>query len=338
MVGTVTTDNNGGFAFTGVQAGSYQIAAEHDGFIRSEFGQRTPTGRGVLVPVSANQNLNVDLKMLRASVVSGRVVTPDGLPATRTTVQAYTYQYSDGERTLAQVSTTQTNDLGEYRLFWLQPGEYFFSVFSNEGTDNEPVGTVDLTNSRGRANPAAAATIEALSSVLGERGGILAQGLASSPPIYYPGTIDPAGAVTVAIAAATDVRGIDFNLQLLRPPAVSGRVVAPYPLDAGGLAGRGGRGARADFGAAIAQIARAPVQVRLNRVGGSRNGIGGLLLQGVTPVNTDGTFEVKGVAPGEYNLTAIGRDANGQEYTGRTRITVGNADVSNNVVTLRPGV
>jgi hypothetical protein len=76
----------------------------------------------------------------------------------------------------------------------------------------------------------------------------------------------------------------------------------------------------------------------LNRVGGSRNGIGGLLLQGVTPVNTDGTFEVKGVAPGEYNLTAVGRDANGQEYTGRTRITVGNADVANNVVTLRPGV
>jgi hypothetical protein len=339
IVAAVTTDNNGRFAFSGVQPGSYQIVAELDGFIRSEYGQRTPTGRGVVVPVASNQTLKADLKMLRASVVSGRVVTPDGLPAARASVQAHTYQYSEGERTLAQVNTTQTNDLGEYRLFWLQPGEYFISVSSNELTDGEPVGTVDLTNSRGRGAPGGAtATIEALTSVLGDRGGFLAQGIPGNPPFYYPGTIDPAGAVPIAIAAATEVRGIDFNLQPVRPPKVSGRVVAPFPLDAGGNAGRGGRGARAGIETAIAQLARAPVQLSLNRVGGSRNGLGGLLLLGATPVSTDGTFEIKGVAPGEYNLTAIGRDANGQEYTGRTRVTVGNADVTNNVVTLRPGV
>jgi len=119
---------------------------------------------------------------------------------------------------------------------------------------------------------------------------------------------------------------------------VSGRVVAPFPLEAGGNVGRGGRGGRAGFEAAIGQIARAPVQISLNRVGGSRSGLGGLLFRGATPVNTDGTFEIKGVAPGEYNLTAIGRDANGQEYTGRTHISVGNGNVTNNVVTLRPGI
>ena len=339
MVGTVTTDGNGRFVFTGVEPNSYLISAELDGFIRSEYGQRTPTGRGVVVPVAANQTLKADLKMLRAGVVSGRVVTPEGLPAARATVQAYTYQYSAGQRTLDQVNTTQTNDLGEYRLFWLQPGEYFISVTSDDVTDNGPVGTVDLTDSRGRgAAPGAAATIQALTSVLGERGGILAQSLPGNPPVYYPGTIDPAGAVALSVAAATEIRGIDFNLQPVRPPTVSGRVVAPFPLDAAGTAGRGGRGGRTGFDTAIAQIARSPVQVSLNRVGGSRSGIGGLLLLGSAPVSTDGTFEIKGVAPGEYNLTATGRDANGQEYTGRTRVSVANADVTNNVVTLRAGV
>jgi hypothetical protein len=76
----------------------------------------------------------------------------------------------------------------------------------------------------------------------------------------------------------------------------------------------------------------------LNRVGGSRAGIGALLLLGSSPVNADGSFDIKGVAPGEYNLTATGRDANGQEYTGRTRITVANQDVANLAVTLRAGV
>ena len=76
----------------------------------------------------------------------------------------------------------------------------------------------------------------------------------------------------------------------------------------------------------------------MNRVGESRAGIAALLPFGATPVSADGSFEIKGVAPGEYNLTSTGRDANGQEYTGRTRITVASQDVRNLVVTLRPGV
>ena len=121
-VATVTTDGNGRFTFTGVDPGQYEISAERDGFIRSQYGQRTPTGSGVVVPVTANQRLTIDLKMLQASVVSGRIINADGEPAAQATVQVYTYQYSNGQRTLAEGKSVQTNDLGEYRLFWLSPG------------------------------------------------------------------------------------------------------------------------------------------------------------------------------------------------------------------------
>jgi hypothetical protein len=346
-VATVATDSNGRFTITGVQPGQYQIAAERDGFIRTEYGQRTPTGNGVNVPVTANQRLTVDLKMLQGSVVSGRVITPEGEAAAQASVEAYTYQYSNGQRTLAEVKTTRTNDLGEYRLFWLDPGEYFISVTSDQSEDNLPAGTVDVSQTRGGRGLGAAAQI--LTTALGERGGPIVQALGgnanANPPVFYPGTMDPDGAVPITVSAAVEVRGMDFNLRPMRTATVSGRVVAPFSLNqqqANANVGPRGRGAAIQEGGALQLIlgGGAPVQLSLNRIGNSRTGLAGLLSLGLgsTPVNADGSFEMKGVAPGEYNLTARARDPNGQQHTARTRISVGTADVTNVTVAVRPGV
>lgn len=342
-VATVTTDGNGRFTLTGVAAGQYQISSERDGFIRSEYGQRTPTGRGVSVQIADSQHLMIDLKMLQASVISGRVITADGEPAAQTTVQAYAYQYSNGQRTLAEVKTAQTNDLGEYRLFWLEPGDYFVSVTNNQVTDNVPIGTVDVSQTRGRGG----ANVQILTAALADRGGPIVQALggATNPPVFYPGTVDPDGATPITVVAASDVRGMDFNLRPLRTASVSGRVVAPFPLNqpntAVGGRGRGGVRQGADGNPVQIQIAGAPVQLSLNRVGGSRTGLLAEFLSsrlGATQVSPDGTFEIKGVAPGEYNLMATARDQSGQQYTARTRISVGTADVTNVTVAVRPGI
>ena len=342
-VATVVTDNNGRFTITGVEPGQYQIAAERDGFVRSEYGQRTPTGNGIAVPVSANQRLTLDLKMLQASVVSGRVTTAEGEPAAQATVQAYTYQYSNGQRSLAEVKTTQTNDLGEYRLFWLEPGEYFVSVTDNQVEDSLPASTVDASQSRGGRGGRGGATVQILTSALGEHGGPIVQALggAMNPPVFYPGTMDPDGAVPISVAAAVEVRGTDFNLRPLKTAAVSGRVVAPFPLNQPNAnVGPRGRAAIAEGPGLQVAAVGAPVQLSLNRIGNSRTGLAGLvnLRLGSTPVNADGSFEIKGVAPGEYNLTATARDQNGQQHTARTRVSVGTADVTNVTVAVRPGV
>jgi len=337
-VATVTTDGNGRFTFTGVAPGQYQISAERDGFIRSQYGQRTPTGSGVVVPVSASQRLTIDLKMLQASVVSGRIINADGEPAAQATVQAYTYQYSNGQRTLAEVKNVQTNDLGEYRLFWLSPGEYFVSVTNSDVDDDSPVGTADVAQNRGGRGGLAGLRVLA---AIGDRGGSIVQALGGStaPPVFYPGTIDPDAAIPITVPASVEVRGTDFQLRPMRTATVSGRVVAPFPLQAANVRQRGANGPE---GAPLLQLANAnaPVQLSLNRVGNSRTGLAGLLnlRLGSTPVNADGSFEIKGVAPGEYNLTATMRDPNGQQYTSRTRISVGTSDVTNLTVSAKPGV
>ena len=339
-VATVTTDGNGRFTFTGVDPGQYEISAERDGFIRSQYGQRTPTGSGVVVPVTANQRLTIDLKMLQASVVSGRIINADGEPAAQATVQVYTYQYSNGQRTLAEGKSVQTNDLGEYRLFWLSPGEYFISVTDSGSDDDSPVGVTDV--GQNRSGRGALAGLRVLSAI-GDRGGNLVQALTGSttPPVFYPGTIDPDAAIPITVPASVEVRGTDFQLRPMRTATVSGRVVAPFPLSQNNNAQFRARGAQGvDVAAPLLQIANAPVQLSLNRVGNSRTGLGGLLnlRLGSNPVNADGSFEIKGVAPGEYNLTATARDPNGQQYTSRTRVSVGTSDVSNLTVSVKPGV
>jgi hypothetical protein len=336
-IATVTTDGNGRFTFTGVDPGQYLVSAERAGFIRAEYGQRTATGNGVPVAVSANQQLTIDLKMLQASVVSGRVVNADGEPAAQATVSAYTYRYANGQRTLAQVTNVQTNDLGEYRLYWLSPGEYFVSVSTDE--DSGAVGVVDVAQTRG-GRAGAGNVVRVLSAALGDRGGPVIQALGGNenPPVFYPGTIDPDGAIAITVPAASEVRGMDFNLRPIPTATVSGRVVSPFPLNQGN-GGFRGRGARQD-GPPEFTFTPAPVQLSLNRVGNSRTGLAGLLnlRLGSTPVNADGSFEIKGVAPGEYNLTATGRDPNAQLYTARTRISVGASDVTNLTVALRAGM
>jgi len=339
-VATVTTDGNGRFTFTGVDPGQYEISAERDGFIRSQYGQRTPTGSGVVVPVTANQRLTIDLKMLQASVVSGRIINADGEPAAQATVQVYTYQYSNGQRTLAEGKSVQTNDLGEYRLFWLSPGEYFISVTDTGSDDDSPVGVTDVGQNRGGRG--ALAGLRVLSAI-GDRGGNFVQALTGSttPPVFYPGTIDPDAAIPITVPASVEVRGTDFQLRPMRTATVSGRVVAPFPLSQNNNAQFRARGAQGvDVAAPLLQIANAPVQLSLNRVGNSRTGLGGLLnlRLGSNPVNADGSFEIKGVAPGEYNLTATARDPNGQQYTSRTRVSVGTSDVTNLTVSVKPGV
>ena len=335
---TVQTDDNGRFAFTGVDPGQYVVSAERDGYIRTEYGQRTPTGNGVSIPVTANQQLTVDLKMLRGSVVSGRVINADGEPAAQATVQAYTYRYANGQRSLAEVTNVQTNDLGEYRLYWLAPGEYFVSVSTNTN-DGTAVGAIDIAQARG---PRGGNAVRILSALSADRAPLVqALGVSTAPPVFYPGTIDPDGAIPITVQASVEVRGMDFQLRPIPTATVSGRVVAPFPLNQGNMTAgfRGGRGAAVE-GPAQFTMVTAPVQLSLNRVGNAGAGLAGLigLRLGATPVNPDGTFEIKGVAPGEYNLTATVRDPNGQQFTGRVGISVGPSDVPNLTLALRPGV
>src|SRR5262249_62034558 len=70
-----------------------------------------------------------DVTLPRGSVVSGRVVDEFGEPVADANVSAMRMQFVNGRRRLANAGrNSQTNDLGQFRIFGLPPGEYYVSA------------------------------------------------------------------------------------------------------------------------------------------------------------------------------------------------------------------
>ena len=130
-------------------------------------------------------------------------------------------------------------------------------------------------------------------------------------PTYYPGTTGVADAQRVSVALGQEVTGITFGLSLAPLSRVRGRVLAPASTEAGGL-------------------------VMAVPAGGAPFGIGMGGTRGA-PVAGDGSFELPGLAPGNYTLVVRpqGRRSDGG-LAGSTPITVAGGDLDNVSIALMP--
>src|SRR5215475_14575187 len=131
---TATTSASGQFAFQNLEPGQYRLSASRNGYVRMEYGARSPNRPGLPIGLNAGQRIgDVILQLMPAGTISGRVFDRDGESLANVNVEALKYSYQEGQRLMNVVQTSRTNDLGEYRLFWLQPGEYFVSATPPEG-------------------------------------------------------------------------------------------------------------------------------------------------------------------------------------------------------------
>ena len=301
---SVTTRDDGTFVFNNVAPGQYRVSVERDGYINQEYGQRSFNGTGTVITLGAGQRLNsIDFQMSPAGTIAGKILDEDGEPVTGIQVQALSYQYRNGVPTLMPSRQVQTNDLGEYRLYWLSPGDYYVSALPNP-----------------------------------RRGQVAVEG--AYAPSYFPGGIDPERAAPVGLAAAAEVRGIDFILRPVATVKVSGRVIMPTPTTstappapAIGQRGGGGRAQGLLRGAAAPQVMLVPSNVRPG---------GGAIVRAIQGggrgnVAADGTFEISNVIPGSYTVIAIQNQEN-RLFMANARVEVADADVGNITLALRPGV
>lgn len=331
------TDDNGKFVFNGVEAGQYRVSVDRDGYIRQEYGQRTFTGQGTVISVSTGQRIqNVDFQLVPAGSISGRIFNEDGEALANVQVQAQAYTYQQGKRILSPVGQpVQTNDLGEYRIYWLTPGDYYISATARRGliAAINPVVTQQAAAPRGQGGRGAAGAGPVATPPPSPQPGSVPQEQETYAPTYFPGSIVPENASPVALSAAGEIRGIDFGLRPTPTVTVSGQVLIPLPSGQAATAaapvqGRGGRGGGG--GGRGGQ----QVNVILTRVGAGRN-IGGVLNR--TNVRPDGGFEISGVIPGSYNLSATARQ-DGQQFAAKTKVEVSDRGASNTTLSLRPGV
>ena len=211
---TASTDADGHFHIENVVPGRYRIFVERTGFVGVN-------GRGVksdtnVLSIQAGQSLeDLLFRMLPTAVISGRVTDEDGDPMSGVRVVAS--RKIPGKATREATGSDATNDLGEYRLAGLFPGQYWVvAVPPPDFRDYEPQWVVAMPppdlrdyepqheksqgNSRGEAQP----DTRYLTT-------------------YYPGTYDGTQASAVTLKAG-DEMPVNFTLVPARTYRVRGIV------------------------------------------------------------------------------------------------------------------
>jgi hypothetical protein len=126
---STATRSNGEYLFPQVPPGRYRVIATRNGFAPGEYGRKRISGTGAPVTLTAGQTLaGVQIGLAAGASVSGRVSYANGEPMPVARVQIRKLTYRDGKPELSLQQSTYTNDLGEYRLFWLAPGSYYVSA------------------------------------------------------------------------------------------------------------------------------------------------------------------------------------------------------------------
>jgi hypothetical protein len=194
----VTTDATGRFAIRGLAPGSYTLAVMANGYARREY-------RGTMTLLPRQTLRNPAIALVPAGTLSGRVQNTSGRPLAGVSVALHRQTYSaTGEPSLRQVATARTNDLGEYRFYWISPGRYFASARSGGGgvLTGDPAGRFEEFANRGINE-----VTENYSSA------------------FFPGVADEERAVAIDLLPGSDARGIDFTLTRVKGYRVSGRVI-----------------------------------------------------------------------------------------------------------------
>jgi hypothetical protein len=131
-------------------------------------------------------------------------------------------------------------------------------------------------------------------------------------PFYYPGVIDPGQATPLELRAGGEIQGVDFRLTRTRTVRVRGRVL----------------------NAATGRLERGIVVFLLPR--GSGSAASGPRTQNAV-VDAQGSFEIRGVAPGSYVLSAYQADQQRRSFA-RLPIDVGAVSLEGINLVLGPGL
>lgn len=187
-----TTDANGAYEFTEVRTGRYTISAGKGSYVNVSYGQQRPTDAPKPLEILDNQTVErLDLTLPRGSVITGRILDEFGEPMSEVAVAAQRYQFIQGQRRLIPSGrTVTTNDIGEFRLFGIPPGQYYISAtWRNPNPMNPNAGPADRT---------------------------------AYAPTYFPGTTNATDAQRIALAAGQELDDLVMTLTPIKAARVTG--------------------------------------------------------------------------------------------------------------------
>jgi hypothetical protein len=120
------TNSDGRFEFEGIPKSQVTLSAQKPGF----FSEQELTQGGSQPPMVevGPDAAPVTLRLTPEAVVFGRIIDTDGIPIQSVPVRTMTQRIQEGRKTWQQTMAASTDEDGRYRIYGLQPGEYFFSI------------------------------------------------------------------------------------------------------------------------------------------------------------------------------------------------------------------
>ena len=200
---TALTDAQGRYEFSELPAGRFTLTVSKAGFVTMQYGQTHPFESGRPIDLADAQALDkVDVALPRGSVLAGRILDEFGDPVAEANVSAMRTQYVNGRRRMVPAGrNSTTNDLGQFRIYGLPPGEYYVT-----------------------------ATLRSMDSMVFDMLGASAGGPVGSnqnsgyAATYYPGTANPSEAQRVSLDIGQELSSVDVQLQPVRLARITGTV------------------------------------------------------------------------------------------------------------------
>lgn len=188
---TSVTDDRGNFVFENVQAGSYVLEAEHQGYIDGHFGD--VGSEPVEIKLVPGQTLSdIKIQLAPQAVITGRVLNEDGDLWTHATVNIFQSTWSHGHRTIRGFSGEEVNDQGEFRIGQLPAGKYYLDAEPDSGWElrNRPNGKNVLTRQ----------------------------------PTWYPNSLDLEGANPIIVEPGDQISSLEIRLRRRSTHRIRGRL------------------------------------------------------------------------------------------------------------------
>src|SRR5262245_47529558 len=115
------TNETGSFKLDNVEPGTYSVTVSKDGYVFIPKGQPR-----VITVSTGSTTAGLTFKLVRAGVITGRVLNADGDPLRGASIQVVPW-HPKKRRTNASAYAT-TDDRGEYRAYGITPGDYTIVV------------------------------------------------------------------------------------------------------------------------------------------------------------------------------------------------------------------
>ena len=182
----ISTNGEGRYELAGLPAGQYNIIVRRAGYLDLGYGQRVPRERAAMLDVADGAVINLDFRLPRMSVVSGRITDELGEPIANAVVNVI-----EPERLSARqpARSAPTDADGQYRVAGLGPGQYVVFAQSNETWRSpEPGDTANIGYAR----------------------------------TYFPGAFSSSGATPVTLGLGQEVVNLNFSLLASRLATITG--------------------------------------------------------------------------------------------------------------------